>query len=56
MYSLMMKDHWTVATPFRWLVWWYHFRGGGVLVLDLERLDMRNGVRCWDYKRCYQRE
>lgn len=25
----MMKDHWTVVTPFRWLVWWCHFRGEG---------------------------
>lgn len=32
----MMKDHWTVVTPFRWLVWWCHFRGEGGVGLGFE--------------------
>lgn len=35
----MMKDHWTVVTPFRWLVWWCHFRGEGGVGLGFEGVE-----------------
>ena len=35
----MMKDHWTVVTPFRWFVWWCHFRGEGGVGLGFEGVE-----------------
>ena len=50
MNPLMMKNHWTVVTPFRWLVWWCHFRGEGGVGLGFEGVEYEKCSALWCFE------